>query len=189
MIFLIIAILVVGTLIAVPATTLLSQRRKQLAEFGYPRKLTDELSNPSRLILKNLQNIPVANRPQGDMYRVVAALDKKYGGSSKVNTHYTTNQEYPYRNAFDWNEHDRKDGCTLHERGDKYTGQCAMPEYKNIKFNLQEIEKALGEQEYALEMAGLSGDVEMATSMIEQMKAERETIKYVTEGLTNKELS
>jgi hypothetical protein len=147
--------------------------------FGLPTKDIRVLSDPARKIMEELNTVPATNRPQGDMPRALAALDKKFGGREKVNEHfsqkYWVSSDYGRKEAyrFLWNDHD---SC-------KYDRHCDMQEYRDIMVGLQGINKALGEQAYALEMAGISGQLEQAQNMIEQMKEEKKIITTITKEL------
>lgn len=164
----------------IKAGSLAIENRSDKKTYGLGSKDIRTLSDAGRKIMVEFNTIPAANRPHGNMFAVLTALDKKFGGKEKVNEHFQ--ESYFIRDGyrshqnhkFSWEDHD---SC-------KYDRFCDMQEYRDIIAGLQAINEALGEQAYALEMAGISGQLEQAQSMIEQMKEEKKIITTITKELT-----
>ena len=150
--------------------------RHTIKTYGIKPKEYNALSDPAHYIMEEWQKTPASNRPQGNMHGVMTALDKKFGGIEKVNNHFGkgsfNRRTYETTYEFDWNNH----GC--------HRDECKMQEYRSIMAGLQAVNKALGEQVYALEMAGIAGQLEQAHSMIDQLKEERNLIRTVTKELS-----
>lgn len=140
-----------------------------------------ELSWPAVQIMKVHTALPESNRPKVDMVSMLRALDTKNGGEAKVTEHFEYNVEYNVgygsTTEYRWEGH----GSSYSRCG--VNSKCA--EYKEILEGLQEIAKALAEQEHKILMAGIAFQLETAESMADMLREEAELVRKVTKEITS----
>ena len=121
------------------------------------------LSWPAAQILAEYNALPVDNRPEPDIKKILMALDVKHGGRDAVNRHFSLT----YSGGHSWGHHCR------HECND----------YKNLKEEIFEVAEALKEREQALKIAAVRGRLDEAQDLIVRLSEESSIIKDTTKEL------
>lgn len=139
-------------------------------QYGISAGKAQALSWPAQQIVKEYNSLPKANRPYTNIYRVVDALDTKFGEERATKHFY---EPYPGRNSthYNWNAH-------------RCYRQCDLGEYMALHNGIVEINDALVKQEHALKIAAVSGSLSEARELAERMREETKLINTVTRELT-----
>lgn len=131
------------------------------------------MSWPAKEILQGYHQLPVASRPIPNISSVVSALDVKHGGAASVNEHFTVrnrNYDGTYNTSYSWNH-----SCY---------SRCDMSKYREIFSEISSVSEAVKQQEYAQQVASVSGGLEASQDLIARLREEREIVKSVTKALS-----
>jgi hypothetical protein len=165
----------------VGGTIALKNSKNFTATYGIARKDMGEMSWVGQSILRDYNALPASNRPGVDIVSVVRALDYKFG-VEKLDDHFRDNNygdgpAYTY----DWSK------CRCYS---SYYPQrkCWAQEYHELHKSMEAINKALGEQNYRLAIAGHAHGFEQAQDLLERLRTEAGLIAEVTETLAPKDL-
>lgn len=148
--------------------------------YGLPSSEGKELSYPARWLLEQYYELPEANRPYGDMKRIVRALDVKHGVDT-MNSHFAGYKYVSGRQRPDWSNGWTGSNCYEHNNTNP---RCKGKDYLELRNAMNDISEALGEQEYALALAGVQDGIGEAKSLMEKFREEKELINKVTKELT-----
>lgn len=144
---------------------------RKAVEAGVPINELSTFSDPSKAILKAYNALPEANRPYGDIRSVLHAYDVKYG-IKEANEHFGT-YDYDLGSRFSWECLDKRYGYS-----------CDYAEYQKLNKAIKEIQKALDDQQKAIEIAGVQDGLEEAQRLMAELRREKEIITETTKELT-----
>lgn len=134
--------------------------------YGIGPSQVKSLSWPSKQILNYYNQLPKENRPLPDIVPMLRALDIKNDG---VNNHFTHHDYDSSRKSWD---------CCYDRQF------CMGKEYHKLRENIHSIQASIKDQQLALKMKGVEGDLENVQMLTERLREEREIIDSVTKELT-----
>lgn len=144
------------------------------AEYGVGITQVHKLSFPARDLLKTYQSLPKANRPSGDMYKMLLALDTRVT-TKKVNTHFEGRYNYSGEYVLLWDNN-----CS---RYSYKRSACAFQEYHDMYDAMTGIKNALQEQERAMQIAAARGSLSQVEDFVEALRNEHKIVTEVTKEL------
>lgn len=149
--------------------------------YGIPNKELQTFSWPSQAILKEYRALPVGNQ-FGNIESILRALDVS-AGIENANKHFMKKTHGYDSMGYRTTNWKHAWSCECYN-----VGSCDFEKYWSLHNEIKGIKKDLAEQEYALQLAGVSHELSLADTLIENMRKDRGIIRDVTKK-TVKELA
>ena len=142
-----------------------------------------QLSWPSQQIMKLYNSLPAGNRPAGNIYSELRALDTQYE-VDRVNQHFQ--EEYYKSDSYGYRTRAYRPGWDTGYSCRDYENKlrCGFREYHQIHDEIKSIKDALTTQEKALRVAAVQGNLDSARQLVETLRQERTIIEETTRELT-----